>query len=453
VSVRISVGGDPGFEDWSVMSTHGGLFDGFEGYRTVTDQDRAEAIKNSLVVLDTNVLLGLYNFQGMMLEDYTRVLDAIGDRLFIPHQVMDEFWRNRRTVLSENQGRHREHATIEKAFNDIESSFAKWHHRVVDRNAPPRDALRELSEARRAILDYMAEKNAISGASTPDTPTQSDHVLTHLERLLQDRVGAPPDAAELETLRSAGRRRISAKRPPGYMDAEKNPERAVGDFLVWRQTIDEAAARGLPVLFVTQDMKEDWWADRSTDSRRARPELVAELLEETGQRLIMIRSTDLVALGSHVGVQVSEATLDEADKVAEADDAGNFDDTDWIEEDVIDYKAVLEDGWPGHARVLEEAVANGGRITRDRMAEILGKDPDESMKGSGRPYGTAMRQLGWGDEPIPFYAFYEAGGLMSHFVLDDALVPLFEKVYAAALPTNQPADTEDLRTRPTPAHE
>ena len=42
------------------------------------------------------------------------MFDALGDRLFIPHQVMDEFWRNRRTVIVENQGKHRERARIEE---------------------------------------------------------------------------------------------------------------------------------------------------------------------------------------------------------------------------------------------------------------------------------------------------------------------------------------------------
>ena len=74
--------------------------------------------------------------------------------------------------------------------------------------------------------------------------------------------------------------RVKQKIPPGYLDAAKSPDRAAGDFLVWRQTIEESRARKLPVLFVTQDLKEDWWADRGTSSMRARPELVAELHRE-----------------------------------------------------------------------------------------------------------------------------------------------------------------------------
>ena len=169
-------------------------------------------MKNPLVVLDTNVLLNLYNFQGTALDDFTKVFDALGDRLFVPHQVMDEFWRNRRTVLAENQGRHREHTTIEKAFEDIESAFRKWYQRVVDRtNAPPRHAIRELEEARTEILDYMNEQNTEAAATLPDSPTHEDRVLHQLEPLLAGSVGPAPARDQVLVLTTEGKARVAAR--------------------------------------------------------------------------------------------------------------------------------------------------------------------------------------------------------------------------------------------------
>lgn len=113
-----------------------GLFDGFEGYRSVTDDDLQAAVTGWLVVLDTNVLLHLYNYQGQALDDFMRVFEALGDRLFVPHQVLDEFWRNRSTVLRENKGRHLERETINKAFESIDNDLRKWHQRAVSRQDP-----------------------------------------------------------------------------------------------------------------------------------------------------------------------------------------------------------------------------------------------------------------------------------------------------------------------------
>src|SRR6188472_3711383 len=100
-----------------------GLYDGFEGFRNPEPTDRETAVKEWLVVLDTNVLLSLYNFQGSTLDAFIDVFAAIGDRLFVPHQVMDEFWRNRRTVLKQNQGRHREREEIKDNFSAITNTL------------------------------------------------------------------------------------------------------------------------------------------------------------------------------------------------------------------------------------------------------------------------------------------------------------------------------------------
>lgn len=182
-------------------------------------------------------------------------------------------------------------------------------------------------------------------------------------------MGPPPTTGELEALIKKGVARIAARIPPGYMDADKGPERAVGDFIVWHQTMAEADQRKMSILMVTNDQREDWWADRGTASMRARPELVSELLATTGQRLLMMRSRDLIELGSMLGVQVSSSTLTE---VALADDEA----TGWTAELAFAYLEYLH-GWPEHYQVFCEAVANNGHIGRARMAEILGRNPEQ----------------------------------------------------------------------------
>ncbi len=400
-----------------------GLYDGFDGYRSATEELRAEAVKSWLVVLDTNVLISLYNYQGKALAEFTDIFTAVGDRLFVPHQVLDEFWRNRRRALSENQGSHRERETVEKSLADAETAFRKWHQRVVDRSATPQpDAVRELTEARKTLLSFMDARNAEAHATTPDSPTHDDHVLSRLEPLLEGRVGPPPTTGELEALIKKGVARIAARIPPGYMDADKGPERAVGDFIVWHQTMAEADQRKMSILMVTNDQKEDWWADRGTASMRARPELVSELLATTGQRLLMMRSRDLIELGSMLGVQVSSSTLTE---VALADDEA----TGWTAELAFAYLEYLH-GWPEHYQVFCEAVANNGHIGRARMAEILGRNPEQGMKGAGRPFGTAARRVTeyfeLDAEPVlPLAAAFEVGGWMAEFVMPEELVPIF----------------------------
>jgi len=80
-----------------------GLYDGFEGYRTPTDGHYQEVLTKGLVVPDANVLLNLYRYNAQTQADLFAVLKRLGDRLWVPHQVLVEFWRNRESALRDPQ--------------------------------------------------------------------------------------------------------------------------------------------------------------------------------------------------------------------------------------------------------------------------------------------------------------------------------------------------------------
>src|SRR5712691_8726928 len=69
----------------------GGLYDGFEAYRTATADDYHGLLTRGLVVPDTNVFLNLYRYNDLTRSDLFRVLGGLGDSLWVPRQVMVEF--------------------------------------------------------------------------------------------------------------------------------------------------------------------------------------------------------------------------------------------------------------------------------------------------------------------------------------------------------------------------
>lgn len=79
--------------------THDGIYDDFCGYRLPTEDELNSALQSALVVVDANVLLNLYRYSESTRNDLLEVLRSLGKRLWIPHQVMREFWRNRLSVL------------------------------------------------------------------------------------------------------------------------------------------------------------------------------------------------------------------------------------------------------------------------------------------------------------------------------------------------------------------
>ena len=84
-----------------------GLYDGFDAYRTPTYNDYRDLLTAGLVILDTNVYLDLYRYNDQTRADMFTVLEQLGDCLWVPPQVMVEFWRNRESRLQDPRDRPR----------------------------------------------------------------------------------------------------------------------------------------------------------------------------------------------------------------------------------------------------------------------------------------------------------------------------------------------------------
>lgn len=293
------------------MTTARGLFDGFEAYRTPADRDYRSVLQYGLIVLDTNVLLDLYRMNGRVREDMLTVLKAISERLWVPHQVLVEFWRNRQSeeLITYHDKKAATAAEILKnSLNRSRSALDEWAKNVhigdnIDIVSPMHEKLDAVEKIYREIeerLERQATKDRVPGIRN----THTDPVITALEKLLDQRVGAPysPQRQIKEVQRA--KERADEQIPPGYRDFEggkKEDEEAAGDYLVWRQLLDAAESHGTDVLFVTRDLKEDWWRKASTKAvRLPRIELVNELRDLTGLRLFMVEPSTLMQQVSKV---------------------------------------------------------------------------------------------------------------------------------------------------------
>lgn len=67
----------------------------FPGYYSPSDEEFSELWQKCIFIFDTNVLLDFYEYNDETREDFFEVLEAIKDRLWIPHQVALEYQKNR----------------------------------------------------------------------------------------------------------------------------------------------------------------------------------------------------------------------------------------------------------------------------------------------------------------------------------------------------------------------
>ena len=293
------------------------IFDDFEGYRSPTDDDYVRVLTQGLVVPDANVLLNLYRYTARTRADLFAVLKKIRGQLWVPHQVLAEFWRNRETALREPQ------ALDTKAMADLEEKCEQsaavlrtWSSRIA---LAPEEVSRieeRLRGAFEEVIRSISSRADAGDSRLSASSTQSDPILRMLDSILNGRIGSPMDADAYKGAVEEGERRIREGRPPGFMDKGKKSDYAVGDFLVWTQILDEASERNCDVLFVTADVKEDWWRKEHGQARGPHLDLVCELRQRAGTQLFLLRPDSLLIHAKKLlSIDVSDASVQDVERV------------------------------------------------------------------------------------------------------------------------------------------
>jgi hypothetical protein len=295
----------------------GGIFHGFEDYRTPTPAAYQKVLAEGLAVLDANILLNLYRYNDSTRQDLLAVMRRLGDNLWIPHQVMREFWRNREFTLDTlKDGPKEAIELLDKAHRSADNAISIWSKKVAlpdDRRSELHKQLQVAFREVRKAIQMQAESDARAHAYD----TNEDRILDQLSSVLSNKVGPALSPEDHAAAVSEAHRRRTSKVPPGYMDDDKNdPELSAGDYLVWEQLLREAEQRQCDVLFVTGDVKEDWWARVKGELRGPRAELSTEFRGRTQHSLYMLQPQDLLRrAGALTDVRIRPESAEEVERV------------------------------------------------------------------------------------------------------------------------------------------
>ncbi|WP_086826186.1 PIN domain-containing protein [Allokutzneria sp. NRRL B-24872] len=368
------------------MSSRGrGLYDGFEAYRTPTADHYREAMTKGVVVLDTNVLLSLYRVRSETSRSLLETLEKLGDRLWIPHQVLVEFWKNRESVLNDpqkTQGTIKELTSLNEETRQV---IRTWANQISLGPADKERLIREADENWGNTL--TAVRQLADGDPTSTKDTGDDAVLERLENILQNRVGPPlPDDEHNAAVKEAARRR-EAKVPPGFRDTRP------GDYLIWKQVLIESKLRSASsVLLVTADVKEDWWRYEDRSRRGPRTELAEELRSNSGSSLYMLRTDDFLKRASvALSVAVSENSFSDVGQVAESASDGE---ASWTQQaaDLL-LERLRSEGWKAQADTIAVAAENGGFINRQTVYALGEFHENRLLRGFTRPVNRITEYL------------------------------------------------------------
>lgn len=359
-----------------------GVFDGFSGYVTPTEEDWKDVLSGGMIVVDTNVLLNLYRYNQDAREALLATLRKFDSRLWVPHQVMDEFWRNRDSALEDPEKQLRQSVTaLQSGLERVISDLRHWVNRVSLNEGDAAELESMLSDALGGVVEKMGSVVHASGEEM-ERDTERDRVVLALSALLDEKVGGSLTPREYAAAIVEGKRRIENQIPPGYKDKKKQSlgdDTEVGDYLVWLQLIKEAKRRGKDVLLVTGDGKEDWWRTRNKISLGPRNELSEELLRESGARLYMLKPERLLAYArDFLHVEVSDNSVQNVEMVeARLGTDGDFQTLKAMTES--DPVAAILGAWRQVEVSMQRALPPGYQHVRNSTAETIRALKDQDV--------------------------------------------------------------------------
>lgn len=297
----------------------------FESYYPPTEDFYDFIWKDSLIVLDTNVLLDMYRYSESTREDFITLFKKISDRLWIPHQVGLEFSKNRPGVIAEQVQMLEKAKSLLPSLRDtitkeIDNKLSFRLHPVLNKNDFTKAFEEPLIELEKKFENYTD--------SHPDLLTD-DPILETLLDLFEGRIGPSFDEKRLDEIFKEGKDRYEKDVPPGYEDArganKKEGNAIYGDLILWFQIIEQVkSTKSEAVIFISNDMKDDWWWSSKGRNLGCRPELRHELSEATGAKFHIYTSERFLHYASkRIKIKVREESVDEVKKLEQANRKAN----------------------------------------------------------------------------------------------------------------------------------
>jgi len=256
------------------------------GYYRPTQEEFDNLWENGLIILDTNVLLNLYRFSKTTSNELLETIRRYADKLWLPHQVAKEYQKNRINVISEQK----------EGYNDLVTSLIKYENAISTKfseySRHPFIEVKKLQKPiQKSFFDVKTELQNLE-KSHPDF-ISDDPIWDELTRLYDGKTGEEYSEARLQEIYNEGKKRYELKIPPGYEDKEKsknNDNEHFGDLILWYQIIDEAKSSNKPIIFVTDEKKDDWWYKQNGQTIGPKPELVEEIQKKSHVSFYMYNS-------------------------------------------------------------------------------------------------------------------------------------------------------------------
>lgn len=265
-----------------------------------------EIIDNLIIIPDANILLYLYKCSFNSSQNIVELLKKVKDKVIVPSRVYKEYMAHR----------EEEQAKIDRKYDNFTKDLKNQVKEVKGKISGSISESRKydfpncdlLETGINTFLDKTIDAISTYESSLSSEKQNKSVQIANVEQLIQfwttqEKVLQEPNMLQILEYVKEGEFRYRYKMPPGYMDEEEkdkqikkdikqdtfeNRIRKYGDLIVWKEIINvgKTTQGDKTILFLTNDVKEDWWVTRgeqkNKEAVRMRDELLKEYLAETG---------------------------------------------------------------------------------------------------------------------------------------------------------------------------
>ncbi len=255
-------------------------------------------LEDFCVVFDTNIYLNLYEYSPDATEFFIKLCNRIQSKLVLPRTVKREFEKNHQTSL--NRQRNKFQNATANLINPVNQFRDKLNRQFEILNSFKFPMICELQQDVQEDIESLTEKlNAYT--EEHENFEAINHIFLDndiISGLIENIISANNllcelSAEEIYQLCADGEKRYKRKMPPGYKDGEKKSGvQAYGDFIIWKETLKFCQENNKNLIFVTDDVKEDWYELENKRRIGFRKELISEFEQITRMSMVGVTSTE-----------------------------------------------------------------------------------------------------------------------------------------------------------------
>lgn len=289
-----------------------------------------------LVVLDTTILLELYRKPSNISLDIIKAFKEIIDRIYVPRQVYDEYLRNYHKVSGDEKSKYQNvrnelSKTVIHLQENITSKITEYRkHDYTDISKLQNDLDGKIKDIKDIVKEF--ENNHKQESERNLDFILNDKVKEFVDLLIeQGNVGAPIPFSKRLLILQEGKTRFENLIPPGYEDNGKVGAVRYGDLFIWKNIIEVAKERNANILFVCNDIKEDWWEKDKELPIELRKELLEEFKESNP--LLEIHFLNMDKFFSYLAEEL---------KIGQSKSALQLSAKEYVEKNLYQYEEIIE---------------------------------------------------------------------------------------------------------------